>query len=164
LHRTPLHRSLSIGLLLLAGCRFLLAANTPPENARTKELRALAGSWRPVSAENNGNWSSYEDLNGALWTRDAAGRWALWRGNKVIVEWFVQNIDPAQYPRTIDIEVTAGPYAGTVYLGIYELEGEKLRICFAMPDRPERPTDFTAAPGSGRALTEFVREEKQRSP
>ena len=56
-----------------------------------------------------------------------------------------------------DIEVTAGVYKGVVYLGIYELDGDTLRICFALPDRPERPTDFSAARGTVRALAEFKR-------
>jgi hypothetical protein len=43
-------------------------------------------------------------------------------------------------------------------LAIYELDGDTLRICFAMPDRPVRPTEFSAGKGSVRALSVFKRE------
>jgi uncharacterized protein (TIGR03067 family) len=51
----------------------------------------------------------------------------------------------------------AGEYKGIVYLGIYELDGDTLRLCFALPDRPVRPSEFSASKGSVRALTEFKR-------
>ena len=128
------------------------------EDGAARELRAMAGSWRPVFMENNGYQSSSEaDLSGILWIRDADGRWTARRDGKAVVEWAVRKIDPTQNPRTIDIEVAAGVYKGVVYLGIYELDGDTLRICFALPDKPERPTDFSAAKGSVRALSEFRR-------
>jgi uncharacterized protein (TIGR03067 family) len=143
--------------LLLAGPGSANASGAPPEDGITKELKALAGSWRPISTENNGYKSREGDLDGILWIRDADGKWTAWRGDKVLVEWAVKKIDPTQNPKTIDIEVAAGPYKGVVYLGIYELDGDTLRICFALPDKPERPTEFWAAKGTIRALSEFKR-------
>ena len=69
-------------------------------------------------------------------------------------------LDPTKTPKAIDIEVASGEHKGVVYLGIYELDGDTLRICFAMPDRPVRPTEFSAGKGSVRALSEFKREKK----
>ena len=145
--------------MLLAGPGSANTSGAPPEDGITKELKALAGSWRPISTENNGYKSREGDLTGILWIRDADGKWTARRGDKVLVEWAVKKIDPTQNPKTIDIEVTAGPYKGVVYLGIYELDGDTLRICFALPDKPERPTEFSAAKGSIRALSEFKREK-----
>jgi uncharacterized protein (TIGR03067 family) len=74
-----------------------------------------------------------------------------------VVEWRVKRIDAARNPKTIDLEIMAGEYKGIVYLGIYELDGDTLRLCFALPDRPVRPSEFSASKGSVRALTEFKR-------
>jgi uncharacterized protein (TIGR03067 family) len=148
---------LLVTFLLLAGLGSLNASGDPPEDAFTKEMKALAGTWRPISAENNGYKASEEDLKGARWIRDADGKWTLWRGDKAVVEWAVKKIDAAKSPKTIDIEVAAGAYQGVVYLGIYDLDGDKLRICFALPDRAVRPTEFSASKGSIRALSEFRR-------
>jgi len=150
---------LLVTFLLLAGLGLPNASGDPPGNAFTRELKALAGTWRPVSAENNGYKASEEDLKGALWVRDADGKWTMRRGDEIVVEWAVKKIDATKNPKTIDIEVTAGTYKGVVYQGIYELDGDTLRICFALPDRDERPTEFSASKGSIRALSEFKREK-----
>ena len=145
--------------MLLAGLGSPTASGAPPEIAFTKELKALAGTWRPVSTENNGYKASEEDLKGNRWIRDVDGRWTMRRGDKTVVEWAVKKIDATKNPKTIDIEITAGAYKGVVYLGIYELDGDTLRICFALPDRDERPTEFSASKGSIRALSAFKREK-----
>ena len=44
-------------------------------------------------------------------------------------------------------------------LGIYEFDGEKMKLCFAGPGK-ERPTAFTSEAGSGQTLTVWVREKK----
>ncbi len=147
-------------LLLLITFLLLACSGLPrvsPEDGIARELKAMAGSWRPVATENNGYKASEGDLTGILWIRDADGKWTARRNGKAVVEWAVKKIDPTQNPKTIDIEVAAGPYKGVVYLGIYELDGDTLRICFAMPDKPERPTDFSAAKGTVRAFSEFKR-------
>jgi uncharacterized protein (TIGR03067 family) len=148
-----------ITFLLLAALGSSNASGAPPGDAFTKELKALAGTWRPISTENNGYKSSPGDLDGILWIRDADGKWTARRGDKIIVEWAVKKIDATKNPKTIDIEITAGEYKGVMYLGIYELDGDTLRICFALPDRPERPTDFSASKGTVRAFSEFKREK-----
>jgi uncharacterized protein (TIGR03067 family) len=149
-----------IALLLLAASGSPSFSAEPAAEAITRELAAMAGSWRPISAANNGYPSSAGDLAGLLWVRDVNGNWKMSRDGEVVVQWAVQKIDPTQTPRTIDIEVMAGAHQGVVYLGIYELDGDRLRICFALPDQPLRPTDFSAAKGSRRALAVFAREKK----
>lgn len=135
-----------------------VASGEAKDEAVKRELRAMAGTWRPVSAENNGFKASEDDLKGTRRSLDADGKWTVRRGDQTILEWKVKALDPTATPRTIDIEVATGSYKGVVYLGIYELDGDTLRICFAMPDRPVRPTEFTAGKGSVRALSAFKRE------
>ncbi len=148
--------------LLLAGLG-LHNASGDAQDAFKAELKAMAGLWRPISAENNGFKSSEENLKGELWNRDADGKWAMQRDGKTVVEWAIKSIDATAKPKTIDIEVASGTYKGVVYRGIYELDGDTLRICFALPDRAERPTEFSAGKGSLSALSEFKREENQGS-
>ena len=149
--------TLLVTFLLLAGLGSPNASGDPQEDVFTKELKALAGTWRPIFTENNGHKAAEGDLNGILWTRDADGKWTARRGDKTLVEWVVKKIDATKYPKTIDIEIAAGYYKGVVYLGIYELDGDTLRICFALPDRAVRPTEFSASKGTIRALSEFKR-------
>ena len=44
--------------------------------------------------------------------------------------------------------VVKGQGKGQTVLGIYALEGETLKLCYALPGR-ERPKTFTTAEGSG---------------
>src|SRR4051812_1552315 len=101
--------------LLLAGLGWPEAPGDPTDDAFTKELKALAGTWRPVSAENNGYQAPDEDLKGTRWTRDADGKWTMRRGDEALVWWAVKTIDATKNPRSIDIEVTAGPHKGVIY-------------------------------------------------
>ncbi|MDG3002322.1 TIGR03067 domain-containing protein [Paludisphaera mucosa] len=136
------------------------ASGDSQDDASKKELKAMAGTWRPVSAENNGFKVLEADLKDTRRAIDADGNWTMRRGDETVVEWKAKSLDPTRTPKTIDIEVAGGEYKGVVYLGIYELDGDTLRICFAMPDRPVRPTEFSAGEGSVRALSEFKREKK----
>ena len=135
------------------------ASGDPQDDVVKKELKAMAGTWRPVSAENNGFKVPEDGLKDTRRALDADGKWTMRRGEETVLQWKVKTLDPTKTPKEIDIEVASGEYKGVVYLGIYELEGDTLRICFAMPDRPVRPTDFSAGKGSVRALSEFKREK-----
>src|SRR5262249_33200073 len=71
-------------------------------------------------------------------------------------------VDPAQRPRAIDYAMTDGPTRGKTQLGIYELDGDRVKFCFAAPGK-ERPTDFTTKEGSGRTLRTWKRAGKEPS-
>lgn len=146
--------------ILLVGPGSTAFPGDPPGAAVKVELKAMAGTWRFVSAENNGAKAAEGDLEGDRWVRDAGGTWSLRRGDKTVLEWSVKAIDVTQTPKSIDIEVASGTHKGVVYKGIYELDGDTLRICFALPDRAARPTEFSAGTGSVCALSEFKREKK----
>jgi uncharacterized protein (TIGR03067 family) len=155
-----LHR-LHMSRPTLLGSAFLIAILCSPafgeDDAVKKELKAMAGTWKPVSAENNGFKALEADLKDTRRSLSADGKWSMRRGDKIVLEWAVKTLDPAKKPKQIDIEVTSGEHKGVVYLAIYEIDGDTLRLCFAMPDRPVRPTEFSAGQGSARALSEFKR-------
>jgi len=57
-------------------------------------------------------------------------------------------VDRAKKPMTMDYFLPGG----TRQLGIYDLEGKTLKVCFAKAGK-ERPKDFASVPGDGRTLT-----------
>ena len=71
-------------------------------------------------------------------------------------------IDPSKSPKTIDYEMTEGFTKGKRQLGIYEVDGDSFKSCFAKPGA-ERPTDFTSKPGDGRTLSVWKREKAGES-
>ncbi len=46
-----------------------------------------------------------------------------------------------------DVTMTEGLNKGTVMLGIYEIDGDTLKVCFDSQGK-KRPTEFKSAPGS----------------
>ena len=67
-------------------------------------------------------------------------------------------LDASKTPKTIDYDVIDGPTKGKKHLGIYELNGDDLRLCVGRIGRP-RPTNFAAADGSKHILTTYRRAE-----
>jgi uncharacterized protein (TIGR03067 family) len=65
-------------------------------------------------------------------------------------------LDPSAMPKTIDSSPAADP--SKPILGIYEFEGETLKICNAQPGK-SRPSDFEAKAGSGHTLIVWQREK-----
>jgi uncharacterized protein (TIGR03067 family) len=68
-------------------------------------------------------------------------------------------LDPSKKPKAIDYVVTEGDHKGKKLLGIYELDGDTVKFCFAPPDK-ERPSDFTAERRSGRTYSAWKRKAK----
>ena len=66
-------------------------------------------------------------------------------------------LDPRKTPRHINMKFDAGPEKGNTNLGIYEFDGDRLRICLATRG-DVRPSHFASAPGSGIAIETLARE------
>jgi len=67
-------------------------------------------------------------------------------------------VDATKKPKTMDMTPSEGRYKDKTLLGIYELDGDTLKICFAEPGK-DRPTDFTSKAGSGVVLAIHKREK-----
>jgi uncharacterized protein (TIGR03067 family) len=125
-----------------------------------KEMVRLEGEWLMVSGEANGFAMPKEMLkSGKRVAKD--GETTISFGAQVYFR-AKYTIDPSKKPRAIDYQMTEGPTKGKTHLGIYELDGDTLKFCFAAPGK-ERPTDFTAREGSGRTLSVWKRITKPKS-
>jgi uncharacterized protein (TIGR03067 family) len=61
-------------------------------------------------------------------------------------------------PAAIDFQHTEGSSKGTVWKGIYAIDGDTLMVCDNAPDLGRsRPTAFEAKSGSGYVLVTFKR-------
>jgi uncharacterized protein (TIGR03067 family) len=70
-------------------------------------------------------------------------------------------IDPRKKVKTMDYEMTEGTTKGKKHLGIYEIDGDTVKFCFAQPDG-ERPTSFEAKEGSKNVLSTWKRVKKDK--
>jgi uncharacterized protein (TIGR03067 family) len=148
-----LSRTVMLVLLALTSAGPLLADEK--EEAINADRALLAGEWRVVSVEANGNKNADLGLGRVTIVNRLDGTWSLLSSGNVIAEG-TSTIDPTFTPKTIDFKTTKGNNAGQTAFGIYEMSGKIRKLCIAEQGRP-RPADFSAAAGSGRMLVVFER-------
>jgi uncharacterized protein (TIGR03067 family) len=86
----------------------------------------------------------------ALRLRTNKRQFALQFGNRTLLSGLLR-LDPSRTPKRIDMLLTSGQARGRTVKGILDVNGDVLRICYALPGRP-RPTTFRSGPGSGNRL------------
>jgi uncharacterized protein (TIGR03067 family) len=119
-----------------------------------KDLALLQGEWSMVSGSADGQ--PMPDEMRAQMKRVCKGdETTTTMAGRVYIKAKI-TIDPSKKPKTIDYEMTAGPTKGQKQLGIYEVEGDTFKSCFAKPGG-ERPTDFK--PDDGRTSSVWKREK-----
>ena len=110
-----------------------------------KELKKFQGSWSFESVEAGGKKLPADMLKGMTVTFEG-DKYSVKMGDKV-VEAATLKLDPSKSPKTLDAKVTDGPNKGAVILGIYEISGDTLKVCFD-PEGKKRPTEFKGESGS----------------
>jgi uncharacterized protein (TIGR03067 family) len=68
-------------------------------------------------------------------------------------------LDPSRKPKSLDATTTSEG-KGRNSLGIYQLEGDKIKLCLPIGLRTERPTDFKSAEGSNLVVMTLKRSKK----
>ena len=118
-------------------------------------LKKIQGTWKFVSQEVEGKPRTKEELAKQTITFDG-DKWTVRRDGKVI-QAGTHKFDPDKKPPQVDAVVTEGEDKGNTMLGIYELKGDTLKVCFD-PKGKERPADFTSKAGR---MTAVVEREKK---
>jgi uncharacterized protein (TIGR03067 family) len=130
----------------------LLVAADAKDDAVKKDLDALQGKWKVTSLQRDGKADdSAKDavrvIEGDKYTLDLPT-------GKVQGTF---KIDPTAKPKTMDQTPSGGRFKDKTLLGVYQLDGDTLKICFSEPGK-DRPTDFTAKEGVILAVHKKVKE------
>ena len=133
----------------------ILVGSAAAQEDLRKAMALLEGEFAMVSGTSNGFDLSPEMVKTGKRV-SSAGETTITFGGELYFKARIR-IDPSRTPKTIDYDMTEGPTKGKTHLGIYELEGDTVRFCFAAPG-VDRPNDFTAKEGSGRTLSVWKRE------
>jgi uncharacterized protein (TIGR03067 family) len=146
---------------LIALTALTLARVCAEENeAVKKDMALLQGEWSMVSGSADGQ-PMPDEMRNQMKRVCKGDETTTTMGGQMFLKAKI-TIDPSKSPKTIDYEMTDGFTKGKKQLGIYEVDGDTFRSCFAKPGA-ERPTDFTSKPGDGRTLSVWKR-EKQPAP
>ena len=110
-----------------------------------KEASKFQGTWTFESSVTGGEELPADHLKMFVVTFEGE-KHTVKKGDEVI-QVGTQKLGPSKSPKTIDVTMTEGLNKGTVMLGIYEIDGDTLKVCFD-PQGKKRPTEFKSAPGS----------------
>jgi uncharacterized protein (TIGR03067 family) len=110
-----------------------------------REIKKFQGTWTFESSETGGKKLPAGELKGLILTFEG-DKHTVKKGDQVI-QVGTQKLDPSKSPKTIDVTLTEGPNKGKVLLGIYEIDGDTLKVCFDLQGK-KRPTEFKSAAGS----------------
>jgi uncharacterized protein (TIGR03067 family) len=143
-----------------------LAAPRVVAPAPVKQKERFGGTWKVKEVEVAGKHNARREGSTDQKWIISRGRMVIHFGDGATEEWTYQ-LDAAKTPWTIDLKQKVGVKAGASALGICEVKGAKLRICFNGDGR--RPTGFgPAALGASRfarlVVLERMRAEKEQDP
>jgi uncharacterized protein (TIGR03067 family) len=133
-------------------------ADDKPDAA--KALEKFQGTWTFESVEVDGKKesSAWGEKLKNLKITFAGNKFTVKKGDKV-VQAGTQKLDPSKSPKAVDATVTEGNGKGRKMLGIYEIEGDTLKVCFD-PEGKKRPTEFKSTAGSSTVLIVHKRARK----
>jgi uncharacterized protein (TIGR03067 family) len=116
----------------------------------------LDGVWTCESATINGRKLD-EAVTASLKLTLRGNQYKTQRGDEVLFD-STYSIDTSMNPPHIDM-VGIGELAGKIGEGIYQLNEDRLTMCYAMPGQP-RPTAFESKEGSNAQLMVWRRSDE----
>jgi uncharacterized protein (TIGR03067 family) len=123
----------------------LAVAAPAPKTADEPPPAKLEGEW--VVESMDGPKTDAEGT-GAITARFADGKVAIKEPKREKAEVAAYTVDLTKKPATIDIRPDQGP-KDQVILGIIEVKGDTLKLCFAHGGMGDRPTEFKGDPAKG---------------
>jgi uncharacterized protein (TIGR03067 family) len=132
-------------LVTLSALTLLVSSWADDKGDVEKELKKFHGAWTFASVEAGGQKMPIEQFEGMTVTF-TGDTYAVKKGDQVL-QAGKQKLDPSKSPRAIDVTITEGPNKGATMLGIYEIDGDTLKVCFDEEGK-KRPTQFKSPEGS----------------
>jgi uncharacterized protein (TIGR03067 family) len=130
--------------LILTVCT--LAAGPPRDDPARADLDKLQGTWTLVVMEHEGESAPAEEFKG--WTATYEGNRLTLRAGEEVRRRGLVTLDAGRKPKAMNTWDKDGPFEDQTVPGIYEIDGDTLRVCFARPGE-DRPREFTTKRGTG---------------
>jgi uncharacterized protein (TIGR03067 family) len=119
------------------------------------DLKKIQGIWQFTFHDMEGKVMTPEEVR-KLKITFTGDKWVVRQDGKV-VQAGTHKLDRSKTPPQVDALVTEGEDKGNTMLGIYQLKGNTLKVCFD-PQGKERPTSLT--PKAGQFAATVQREKK----
>ena len=146
------------GWLAVHAIYFLIGAGPEKEDASASELKKIQGEWIVETHQSGATIFSGNDLKAfglPLKMAEKEDKLIMSAEKKTVAS--TVRLDPTQKPKTFDLTLLDGSKKGTSVSGIYELDGDVLKMCVVLGS-DKRPTDF--APKDGNLISIWKRKPK----
>ena len=135
----------------------ILSVGAEDNEAVKNDMAQLQGEWSMVSGSADGQ-AMPDDMLKQMKRVCKGDETTTTMNGRVFIKAKI-TLDPSKKPKTIDYEMTEGFTKGKKQLGIYEVDGDTFKACFAAPGA-ERPADFSSKPGDQRTLSVWKRQKE----
>lgn len=122
-----------------------------------EEDKKFEGTWIVTAMEVGGQKVPEEGFKEMTFT--FKGKNYEQKVGEMLVEAGKQDLDPSKTPKLMDITVSEGEAKGEKQLAIYEIDGDKAKICAAIHGDKERPSKFETKEGSKNMIFELKRKK-----
>jgi uncharacterized protein (TIGR03067 family) len=134
-----------------------LTSQLAADAAKKDDIDLWQGTWVMLSGEREGQNFTEEQVKSFKRTVKGDKLTITVNGEELYRGAF--KLDPSKKPKNIDVTPETGDAKGATLMGIYEFDGDTLKVCMAFPDSP-RPTEFTGKAGSNQTFAVWKKEKK----
>jgi uncharacterized protein (TIGR03067 family) len=133
--------------LALAAAAALPVALAAGDKAGKSDREAMAGSWKVVGGESNGQPFPESQAPAISFTLKPDGTATGTTPDGMFTA--RMKLDEGKKPKTMDIAYDTGPFQGMSQYGLYKLDGDRLTVAVTPPGAREadRPREFRSQEG-----------------
>src|SRR5262249_40916139 len=129
------------------------------------DLDKLQGTWMATAMVHNGKAAPKEIVEKVSLTFNGDkvefdGPMASAKGEKPTKPEFKFKLYSSKKPKSIDMLALAGKFKGQTQLGIYELDGDELKLCLPNQEGKVRPSEFQSLERSDLVVISLKRSKK----
>jgi uncharacterized protein (TIGR03067 family) len=147
--------SVAVLILVLVSSPGRAKDGDDPRDAAKKDLAQLQGAWSLVTMESEGRSLDPEEFEG--WGSVYEGDRLTLKAKNEIRRRGIVTLDPTRTPKAMNTWDLDGPFQDQTVPGIYILDSDTLKLCFAQPGE-KRPTEFTTKSGTGFLFVVYKRQ------
>jgi uncharacterized protein (TIGR03067 family) len=141
---------MKLQFLVIVTAGLLLAADDAKDDHET-----IQGTWKAVAVEDSGQKTPEAALK-AINVKWVIGKDKIaYQVGKMTTEW-TYKLDPTKKPKWIDLKE-----GDRAMPGIYELDGDTLKVCYPERGKGKRSTAFESKPDSVNDVLVVLRREKR---
>jgi uncharacterized protein (TIGR03067 family) len=144
-----------VRIFSVTGILCIITAALAQSDDSAKDLQRMEGTWTGTFIEAGGKPLPDNEKAIKIKLVVKADKYTVYISEMKYTEGHIK-LDAAKQPRAIDAIPADGPFKGAAQPGIYQFEGDEMRVLFSKPGA-ERPAEFKTKEGTEQMLALYKR-------